>query len=83
MASSADRIEDEALKLSMNRRAGLARRLLESLDEEAVEDPQAVARAWEEEIQRRVARYRAGESDPTVSASAVFQEARERLQKPS
>jgi hypothetical protein len=79
MASSADRIEDEALNLSVNRRAGLARRLLESLDEETVEDPQAVARAWEEEIQRRVLRYRAGVSDPTVSASAVLQEARDRL----
>jgi putative addiction module component (TIGR02574 family) len=80
MSNSADRIEDEALQLSMNRRAGLARRLLESLDEEAVEDPEAVARAWETEIERRLARYRAGESGPPLPASAVFKEARERLQ---
>ena len=79
MSNSADQVEDQALQLSVQRRAGLARRLLESLDEEASEDPEAVAQAWKAEIERRVARYRAGESGPTIPASAVFKEARERL----
>jgi len=79
MSDPADRIEYEALQLSVDRRARLARRLLESLDRDAGEDPDAVARAWEAEIERRVSRYRSGESGPTVPASKVFQEARERL----
>lgn len=81
MSNPADRIEDEALQLSVDRRARLARRLLESLDQDAGEDPDAVARAWEAEIERRVSRYRSGESGPTIPASKVFQEARERLNK--
>jgi putative addiction module component (TIGR02574 family) len=81
MSNPADRIEDEALQLSVDRRARLARRLLESLDRDAGEDPEAVARAWEAEIKRRVTRYRSGESGPTIPSSKVFQEARERLNK--
>jgi hypothetical protein len=37
MSNPADRIEDEALQLSVQRRAHLARRLLESLDQDATE----------------------------------------------
>lgn len=60
MSNPADRVEDETLQLSIARMARLPGRLLESLDEEAVGDPEAVSRAWELEIERRVSMYRAG-----------------------
>jgi putative addiction module component (TIGR02574 family) len=79
MSNPADRIEDEALHLPVNRRARLARRLLESLDRDAAEDPETVARAWEAEIENRLSQHRAGRSGATTPASKVFQQARERL----
>ena len=74
-------IEAEALDLSSKDRARLAHRLLKSLDEEPAEDPAAVRRAWEAELERRLEEYRSGEAD-TYPASEVFAEARERLRKP-
>jgi putative addiction module component (TIGR02574 family) len=79
VSETANRIEDEALRLSVNQRARLARRLLESLDEEEVEDPEEVARAWEAEVARRVSQYEAGEAGALTPAAEVVREARERL----
>jgi putative addiction module component (TIGR02574 family) len=83
MSNSADRIEDEALQLSVQRRAHLARRLLESLDQDATEDPESVARAWEAEIERRISEYRSGAAGATSPASLVIEEARRRLRAQS
>lgn len=83
MSNPADRIEDEALQLSIDRRARLARRLLESLDSDGEEAPDAVARAWEVEVERRVHSFRAGTLGPLARAEKVFEEARDRIQSRS
>jgi putative addiction module component (TIGR02574 family) len=77
MSMSPQQIEAGALELSASERARLARRLIESLDEE-VEDPTEVERAWEAEIQRRLDEYRAGKVQTTPAAD-VFSEARRHL----
>jgi putative addiction module component (TIGR02574 family) len=77
MGTSPQQIETDALGLPVNERARLARRLIESLDEE-IEDPAEVERAWETEIQRRLDEYRAGKAQ-TTPATDVFSEARRRL----
>ena len=79
MSDAAKKVEAEALELPVQARARLAHRLLESLDEEVVEDPSEVARAWEAEIERRVQEYRAGRAE-TIPASEIFAEARSRLE---
>lgn len=53
MSMPFEQLEAEALELPLRERASLARLLLESLDEEATEDPV--------EIERRQAGYRAGQ----------------------
>ena len=83
MSNPADRIEGEALQLSVDRRARLARRLLESLDSDAQEAPDAVAQAWEAEVVRRVQDFRAGTLGPLTPAAKVFEEARDRIQSRS
>lgn len=77
MSISPQQIEADALGLPANERARLARRLIESLDEE-IEDPTEVERAWETEIQRRLDEYRAAKIQTTPAAD-VFSEARRRL----
>lgn len=74
MSDPTERLESEARRLSVKDRARLAHRLLESLDDAAAEDPAAVERAWEAEIERRLAEYRAGAVE-TVAADEVFREA--------
>lgn len=74
------KIQAEALDLPVKDRAHLAHRLLESLDEDRVEDPSAVAEAWDTEIARRVDDYRTQGSTP-VPAKEVLGEARRRSPK--
>ncbi len=62
------------------RACSFAQRLIASLDEDADEDPSEVEQAWEEEIQRRLAEYRAGMVQP-IPAAEVFAEARARLRR--
>ncbi len=76
-SSTVERLQAEALELPVPDRARLAHRLLESLDEDVVEDPSEVARAWEAEIKSRVEEYRAGRSQ-TTPVSQVFEKARSR-----
>ncbi|MEX2528049.1 MAG: addiction module protein [Gemmatimonadota bacterium] len=80
MSATIERVQAEALTLPLNDRARIAHRLLESLDEDLVEDPSEVAHAWEAEISRRVEDYRRGNSQ-TTAASEVFAEARSRLKQ--
>jgi hypothetical protein len=65
MSTSPQQIETDALGLPASERAHLARRLIESLEEE-VEDPAEVERAWKAKIQ-------------TTPDTDVLSEARRRL----
>ena len=70
-------VEAEALELPPQERAQLVRRLIASLDEEAGVDPDAVERAWGEEIARRMAELEAGTAE-LIPAEEVFAELRAR-----
>jgi len=63
-------LAEDALKLSPRERARLAHELLVSL-ETTEEDPAEVERAWREEIERRMADVRAGNSTG-IPADEVF-----------
>ena len=68
MPSTLDAVAHDALILPPDQRLALARQLLDSVDPEP--DPRADA-AWEAEIVRRIARFKAGESKP-IPAGEVF-----------
>ena len=53
-------IEAQALQLTPKERGELAHRLIVSLDGEPEDSPEAIAKAWDEEIARRVADMDAG-----------------------
>lgn len=82
MSMPLERLEAEALELSTHERARLAQRLLASLDDGADEDPAEVERAWEVEIERRLAAYRAGEME-AVPADEALARIRARLRERS
>lgn len=69
-----DDLETAALELPSRERARLAHRLIENLDA-GTDISTDVKRAWDAEIERRVAAFRAGEMD-AIPASEVFAEAR-------
>lgn len=71
MSVSLDRLEAQALELPSQDRARLAQRLLASLDDELDEDPAEVERAWEAEIEYRLAEYRAGRMESVPAAEAL------------
>ena len=75
MSLPIDRLTAEVLELSSSERAELAHRLIASLEGEPEEDPSEVESAWAEEIERRLAEYRAGAVKP-IPSSEVFSEAR-------
>ena len=77
MSMPPQHVEAEAMQMPANERARLARRLIESLEEE-VEDPAEVEHAWEIEIRRRLVEFRAGRVQG-IPATDVFTEARHRL----
>ena len=54
MKASLDKVATDALQLPTQDRAALAQVLLQSLDDQAAEDPAEVRRAWEAEVERRV-----------------------------
>ena len=76
MATRKDQLETKALKLPMDERADLARRLIESLEDAVVGDFEA---EWIEEAERRYAAYRAGLREDRPGKS-VFLEAKARLE---
>ena len=68
-----EEISAEAMQLSAEQRAGLAEKLRMSVD-----TPEAVAAAWDEEIDRRIAQLDRGEVE-TVPFEVVMAELRAKL----
>jgi len=60
MAAILKEIESQALQLSPPERGELIHRLIISLEGEPEESPEAIAKAWDEEIAHRVADMEAG-----------------------
>ena len=58
-------IESQALQLSLSERGELIHRLIISLEGELDESPEAIAKAWDEEIARRVTDMEAGRTQWT------------------
>ncbi len=56
-------VESQALQLSPPERGELIHRLIVSLEGEPRDTPEAIARAWDEEIARRVADMEAGRTE--------------------
>ena len=67
MAAILKEIENQALQLSPPERGELIHRLIVSLDGEPEESPEAIAKAWDEEIARRVADMEAGRTQWTAA----------------
>ena len=66
-------IEEQALQLTPKERGELAHRLIVSLDGEPEDSPEAIAKAWDEEIARRVVDMEAGRTE-WIPAEEVFKE---------
>ena len=77
MAALLEKIEHDALSLSIQERAFLADRLLSSLYVEELNDIDA---AWLDEVERRYQEYKNGKR-PGIAAQEVFAEAHRMLQK--
>jgi putative addiction module component (TIGR02574 family) len=75
MGATLDELEAQALKLSPGERSELVHRLLISLDGEPEGTPDEIARAWDEEIARRVADMEAGRTE-WIPAEEVIREIR-------
>ncbi len=60
MTDALKEIEAQALQLSSQERGQLIHRLIVSLDGESQDTPEAIAKAWDDEIARRVAEIDAG-----------------------
>ena len=66
-------LEEQALRLPPKERGELAHRLIVSLDGEPEDSPEAIAKAWDEEIARRVTDMDAGRTK-WIPADEVFKE---------
>ena len=73
MAAVLEELEIQALQLSSKERGELIHRLIISLDGEPKESPEIIAKAWDEEIARRVADMEAGRTK-WIPAEEVFKE---------
>ena len=71
MTATLEKIEIEALQLSPKERGELIHRLIVSLEGEPEDTPEAIARAWDEEIARHVADMDAGKT-AWIPAEEVF-----------
>ena len=68
MERNLEEIASDALQLSVESRAALAKRLLDSLDELA---PEEVERMWVEEAARRYQQLKAGKAN-SIASEEVF-----------
>ncbi len=73
MATNLEQIEALALALPIKQRGELIHRLIVSLDGEPDGTPEEIAKAWDEEIARRVAEIDAGTA-VLISQEEVFAE---------
>lgn len=73
MAALLKELEDQALQLTLQERGELIHRLIVSLDGPAEDTPEEIAKAWDEEIARRVADMEAGRTQ-WIPAEEVFKE---------
>ena len=73
MGARLKEIEEQAMQLTPRERSELAHRLIVSLDGEPEDTPEAIAKAWDEEIARRVADMEAGRTQ-WIPAEEVFKE---------
>ena len=72
MSALLDELSKRAKQLAVDERAQLAQELLESVEQEADPEVQAV---WEAEIASRIAKYERGEAN-LIPAADVFEAAR-------
>lgn len=80
MATNLDKLEALALRLSPRERGELVHRLIVSLDGEPEGTPEEIAKAWDEEIARRVAEIDAGTA-VLIPEEEVFAEVDEMLRE--
>lgn len=75
MAAVFKDIETQALALPERERSALVARLLDSLESAFDDSPDAVARAWNEEVARRVSEFEsgAGQDIPLEQVQAELQ----------
>lgn len=73
MSTSLKDLEAEALQLSPRERSELAEFLITSLHGHPEDTPEAIAKAWDEEIARQVADMKAGRTE-WIPAEEVFKE---------
>lgn len=78
MATILNELESQALQLSPRERGELIHRLIVSLDEPADGTPEEIAKAWDEEIERRVADMDAGRTQ-WIPADEAMAKIRERI----
>ena len=78
MAAILEELENQALQLSPRERGELIHRLIVSLEGEPEESPEAIARAWDEEIARRVADMEEGRTK-WIPADIVMSRLREKV----
>lgn len=78
MAITIAEIEAQALQLTIRERSELAHRLIVSLEGTPEDTPEAIARAWDEEIARRVADMEAGRTQ-WIPADEVMTRIRDRI----
>jgi len=71
MAAILKEVEAQALALPINERGDLIHRLILSLEDRPEDTPAVVAKAWDEEIARRVADMEAGHTQ-WIPAEEVF-----------
>lgn len=71
MAETLKDIENQALQLSPQERCELICRLIVSLGGEPEDPPEAIAKAWDEEIARRVADMEAGRTQWIPAAEVM------------
>jgi putative addiction module component (TIGR02574 family) len=62
----------QALRLSLQERGALIRRLIVSLEGVPEDSPESIAKAWDEEMARRVADMEAGRTEWIPAAEVLF-----------
>ena len=80
MKSNVDKLIAQALALTPVEREALIRRLAISLDGDPEDTPEAIAKAWDDEIALRVAEIDAGRAQ-LIPSDVVMNEMREIIEK--